>query len=321
MKKKIVVLCPGLPGRYRDIINDTAVNYGFIVSFCDDSETALREAADAEILYGQSAEFIRAGKKARWICAMSAGVEEYLKPGVIANPDCLLTNSSGSYGVSIAEHLVMVTVMILRGQKTFMREMDQKIWNPDRRMRSIKNSVITVAGTGDIGRNYAQRIRAFEPKEIIGINRSGRNPGKMFDRIDTASNTDRYLDITDVLVLCLPETKETRGFMSKDRLEHLSPEAYVINVGRGSTLDQKALTQRLSEKKLAGAALDVMETEPVPDDDPLWNLDPCILTPHISGKMTLDCTIDKNVRMFCEDLVNYCQGKRLRYLVDKNRGY
>lgn len=322
MKKKIVVFCPEFKSEHKEIINKTAAKYGYDVHYYDTVESAAPDAADAEILYGQTVPFIHAGKEARWICAMSAGVDNYLKPGVIQNPDCILTNSSGAYGLSISEHLVMVTLMLLRRQPVFMKEMEQQIWTQTgRQMRSIRDSVITIAGTGDIGTSYAKRLKPFGPKEVIGINRSGRGRGNVYDVIDTQEHLKQYLPKTDVLVLCLPETADTHGFLSRDRISLLSENAYVINVGRGSAIDQEALVEALNQERIAGAALDVMQEEPVPAGDPLWRAKNCILTPHISGKMTLPYTVNKNMEMFLTDLVNYCEDRPLRYIVNRGTGY
>ena len=107
-----------------------------------------------------------------------------------------------------------------------------------------------------------------------------------------------------------------------EKLPALLPaDACVINVGRGTALDQKALAEALNSGKLAGAALDVMDPEPLPQDDPLWDARNIILTPHVSGNMTLGYTCDENVARFCADLENYAAGRPLAGLVDRNRGY
>ena len=126
---------------------------------------------------------------------------------------------------------------------------------------------------------------------------------------------------TKILVMALPSTPETENILSRERIALLPPEAYVINVGRGTALDQDALTEALNSRRLAGAALDVMVPEPLPPDHPLWNARNLILTPHVSGNMTLGYTCDVNVEMFCRDLANYAAGRSLVNLVDRTLGY
>lgn len=121
--------------------------------------------------------------------------------------------------------------------------------------------------------------------------------------------------------MALPSTPETVHILNRERIALLPADACVINVGRGTALDQKALAEALNSGKLAGAALDVMDPEPLPQDDPLWDARNIILTPHVSGNMTLGYTCDENVARFCADLENYAAGRPLAGLVDRNRGY
>ena len=121
--------------------------------------------------------------------------------------------------------------------------------------------------------------------------------------------------------MALPSTPETVGILSRERISLLPEHAYVVNVGRGSAIDQQALGDALRAGKLAGAALDVMTPEPLPTDDPLWDCPNIIITPHVSGNMSLGLTCDIDVDMFCADLERYAAGKPLHNLVDRIRGY
>ena len=109
--------------------------------------------------------------------------------------------------------------------------------------------------------------------------------------------------------------------MNAARIELLPQGAYVVNVGRGSAIDEDALVSALENGKLGGAALDVFKTEPLPADSPLWKVPNLLITPHVAGNLTLDYTLEKNVDMFCEDLVNFLEGRSLKYVVDRKKGY
>ena len=132
---------------------------------------------------------------------------------------------------------------------------------------------------------------------------------------------DSVLPTADALVMALPSTPETVGILSRERISLLPEHAYVVNVGRGSAIDQQALDDALRAGKLAGAALDVMTPEPLPTDDPLWDCPNIIITPHVSGNMSLGLTCDIDVDMFCGDLERYAAGRPLHNLVDRIRGY
>ena len=121
--------------------------------------------------------------------------------------------------------------------------------------------------------------------------------------------------------MCLPETSETKGIMSGERISLLPEGAYVVNVGRGSAIDEDALADNLLNGKLAGAALDVFCKEPLPKESRLWGIKNLIITPHAAGDVTVEYSLDKNIDMFCEDLERYAGGLPLRHLIDKKRGY
>jgi len=128
--------------------------------------------------------------------------------------------------------------------------------------------------------------------KIVGLSRSGK-PHPAFDEVYPISALDDVLPRTKILVMALPSTPETVHILNRERIALLPADACVINVGRGTALDQKALAEALNSGKLAGAALDVMDPEPLPQDDPLWDARNIILTPHVSGNMTLGYTCDE----------------------------
>ena len=323
MSRDICVYLEFLTPAHRAQIENAAREAGFSVHFfgLDQFEEARACLQYCEVLYAHSLELLKAAPASlRWYCCSFAGVDIYCKdPSVFANPNCLLTNSSG-YGVTIAEHVVMVTLMLLRRMPEYEEMVRQRSWSNQLPIRSIRDNEFTILGTGDIGVNVAQRLRGMGAARVTGLSRSGRRV-EGFDEVPPISLLDEVLPKTRILVLALPATAVTENILSRDRIALLPPEAYVINVGRGTALDQEALVEALNSRKLAGAALDVMRPEPLPPGHPLWNARNIILTPHVSGNMTLGYTCDVNVEMFCRDLANYAAGKPLVNLVDRALGY
>ena len=236
------------------------------------------------------------------------------------NPDAVLTNSSGAYGVTIAEHIIMVTLEMLRAQPEYSGIVARRQWKRDLPVRSIKGSRVTRLGTGDIGCEAAKRLRAFEPASLAGFNSSGRNPLSLFDRIVTGGGLDTELKSTDILIVSLPNTEKTYHLLDKARLALLPDGALIVNVGRGAVIDETALKAELRTRRLY-AALDVFTTEPLPPDSPLWDCPNLTVTPHISGNMTLGYTKDRIVSLFLEDFENYCAGMPLKRKVDLSKGY
>ena len=320
MSRKLLVHIPQLTGPQRDRIRREAEKQGLEPSFQDQRDRALEASADAEVIFGQDAEMVRRAAHLQWICTPSAGADHFMTPGLFMRPEAVLTNSAGAYGVTIAEHTVMVTLEVLRRQQEYTRIVSEREWRRDLPIRSIRGSRILILGTGDIGREVALRMRAFSPERIVGINRSGRNPGDMFDAVDTLPNLDRWIADSDLLILALPGTAETVHVLDRRRLAALPQGALIVNVGRGSAIDQEALREQLQAGWLF-AALDVFETEPLPQQDPLWTCPNLLLTPHVAGNMTLPYTLERIVDFFLENLAAYGAGKPLKRQVDFAKGY
>lgn len=318
---KVIILSSELKQKNRDLIMTTAAKVNADVCFAESEDAIPDEYRDAEILYGFGMKTAASSRELKWLCVPSAGVDYLLKPGVFANEDCIITNSAGAYGVSIAEHIIMVSLMMMRQMTTIYRQSISGKWGSRLPQKSLKDCRITVLGTGDIGCNLARRAAAFEPASITGISRSGACSEASFDRICRSDALDEILPETDLLVMCLPDTAETRGILSGERIGLLPDGAYVVNVGRGSAIDEDALADSLESGHLAGAALDVFAREPLPSDSRLWNTENLLITPHVAGNLTLGYTLDKNVEMFCEDLLNYGEGRPLKYVIDKKLGY
>ena len=318
---KVIILNSELKEKHINFIKDTVKTVNADVCFVESEDDIPPEFEDAEVLYGFGMKTAAKSKNLKWLCVPSAGVDYLLKPGVFANEDCIITNSAGAYGVSISEHIIMASLMLMRQMPIIYRQSINGEWGSKLPQKSLKDCRITVLGTGDIGRNFAKRAKAFEPRTITGVCRSGKADESLFDRIVKMDDADNVLKETDLLVMCLPDTVETRGFLSKERIRILPNGAYVVNVGRGSAIDEDALADALESGKLAGAALDVFVKEPLPCDNRLWNTKNLIITPHVAGNLTLGITVDRNVEMFCEDLVNYANGAQLKHVIDKHRGY
>ena len=315
-------VCVGfMNGSYRRTITETAARLGFSVTFHDSEQVLAGEIEQYEVLFGHPAPgLLKKADKLRWLCSDFAGVEKYLPEEIWPRPDCLLSNASGAYGTTISEHIVMVLLMLLRRMPEYQSAMAERAWPCLTPIRSLTGSRVVVLGTGDVGRSAARRLRALGAA-VTGVCRSGRAEEPAFDRVLPVGQLNELLPQADALVMALPATAETAGVLSRERIALLGPQALVVNVGRGSAIDQPALVEALTARRLAGAALDVMEPEPLPPDHPLWQCPNTILTPHVSGNMALGLTCDLDVDMFCRDLGRYAAGEPLENLVDRGRGY
>lgn len=320
MSRIICVVNEFITDAHRRQIDAAAEKHGFSVRYYQTKADASGHLADCEVLFGHWRSLLKEAPMLKWYCCSYAGVDPYQPP--FRFPEgVLLTNSSGAYGVTISEHIMMVTLMLQRRMLDYAQIVRDRGWTNDLPVRSIQGSRLTLLGTGDIGTTFAQRAKALCPASVTGVNRSGRVPDPVYDRVMPMAELDRVLPETDILVMSLPSTPETVGVLSRERLALLPESAILVNVGRGSAIDQDALMDELNAGRLAGAALDVMTPEPLPADHPLWTTKNLLITPHVAGNMTLGYTCSKTVSMFCDDLENYAEGRPLKHLVDLKRGY
>lgn len=324
MSRNICIYQEFLTADHRAQLRKTADTLGFVPHFftLDQLEAAKACVQNCEILYAHSPDLLRAAPDTlQWYCCAFAGVDPYCEdPTLFANPDCILTNSN-VYGVTIAEHVIMVLLMLLRQMPSYERITANRSWENHLPIRSIRDSRFTVLGTGNIGRNVADRLHGMGAAQVIGLSRSGRQAPEHFDQVYSISALDEVLPETHHLIMALPGTPETTGILSRQRIALLPQDALVVNVGRGAAIDQDALVEALNTGAIGGAALDVMTPEPLPRNHPLWTARNTIVTPHVSGNMTLGYTCDRNVDLFCENLRRYAAGVPLLGVVDRQKGY
>lgn len=318
---KVIVLGSFFKQKHVQQIQNVATEVGAEVCFVATEREIPEDFHDAEILYGFGTETAKTSPALKWLAVPSAGVNYLMGEDAFANKNCMLTNSTGAFGVTIAEHIIGVTLMLMRQFFDVCTESRNGVWSSPRPQKSLKDSRITVLGTGNIGQCFAERVRAFEPKEVVGISRSGKGSDQLFDRMAKVEDLEQWLPLTDLLVMSLPETPETINILSHERINMMPHGALIVNVGRGTAIDEDALADALESGQIGGAALDVFRVEPLPSDSRLWHAKNLLITPHVAGGFTVDYTVDRNVEMFCENLRNYASGKPLERLIDWDKGY
>lgn len=311
-----------LTSKHKQQIEQIAITNNLKIHYFTDEADMDAAIGQCEILYGYiPPEKLRLAESLRWLACASSGVEQYLGEYLYATPGVILTNSAGAYGITISEHILMTLLMLLRRMNEYAAVTAQHQWKDLGRIRSIYGSVITVIGTGDIGTAFAQRAKALGAAHIRGVHRTNRVLPHCFDESYAIEDLDFALAGADVVVMCVPGTKETENLITKERLGLLKKSSVLVNVGRGTSIDQEALMDALNSGKIAGAALDVTAPEPLPADHPLWNTKNLILTPHVSGNMTLDITCDLDVNLFCNNLTRYCRKQPMKRVVERSVGY
>ncbi len=283
------------------------------------------EVADMDIFVGFSLrpeQFVRA-RKLKWIHSTAAGVSQLMYPELRASK-VILTNISGVHAIPLAEHILGTLVALARNLPAAVRYQQerrwaqQEIWDSPLRPRELAGQVLLVVGFGAIGREVARRIRPLGMK-IWAVTRSGKADTKLADRVLPASRLDDALRGADFVVLAAPETPETRHLIGARQLVTMKPTAFLLNVARGSLVDEAALTAALERHAIAGAALDVTQHEPLPPESPLWGLDNVFITPHISA--VSEHLWERQTKLLLENLARWFRGRKLLNRVDLKRGY
>ena len=252
----------------------------------------------------------------RWVHAASAGVDRLLFDDLL-NSEVTLTNSRGIFDRPMAEYVLGTVLSFAKDLHNSVRLQDSKQWQ-HRETERIEDKRALVVGTGPIGRAIARQLSAAGML-VTGSGRIARDDDPDFGHVHATDELAGVLDEFDYVVLAAPLTEQTRGLIDATTLAAFRPTARLINVGRGELVVQEDLVEALVAERLAGAALDVFDTEPLPDTSPLWEMPNVLISPHMSGD-TVGWT-DELVELFCTNLRSYLDGQSLRNVVDKERGY
>ncbi len=306
---------------YAEKIQSIANDHGYNVVQLPNDDNASGVVRNCEIIFGFiKPDLLSLAHNLRWFQCSFAGVEGFADMSLYANPDTVLTNAAGAFGVTISEHLICTLLMMFRHMPYYVHGHDNAQWIQKTPIRSIYGSKITVIGMGDIGTNFAKRMHALGA-EVRGVKRNRALKPDYLSALYTSEEIDIAISDADAVVLCLPSTHETQHIIDKRRLGLMPSSAILMNVGRGSAIDQDALVEALDNNKLGGAVLDVTVPEPLPNDHPLWSAKNCFITPHVSGTTSLALTCDYIVNIFLDNLKRYVSGEALEHVVDMKAGY
>jgi len=255
-------------------------------------------------------------KKLKWIQLSSIGIDQ-LPVEYVKNTSIIITNNRGGYSIPMGEWIVLKTLELFKNSKGLYENQTNKKWKMDTSIMELYGKTIGFVGTGTIAVEAAKRFQGFGVN-ILGVNTNGRDI-QYFDRCYAMAEINEMLKLCDVVVGTIPYTKATHHLINEERFVAMKKGAYFINVSRGSIVDEVALIENLKNGKLAGAALDVYEEEPLKEKNPLWDLNNVILTSHNSWVSEM-----RNVRRFdliYDNMKSYAQGKKLVNVVDLKRGY
>jgi phosphoglycerate dehydrogenase-like enzyme len=283
------------------------------------------ELAEADIFVGYSlrAEQLKDAKKLKWIHSTAAGVAQLMYPE-LRDSGIMVTNPSGIFSVPMSEHTLGLLLALSRNFPDCVRQQDrtvwsqQKIWDKPQHLSELNGKVLLIVGYGSIGREVAKRAKTFEMK-VWGVTRSGTGDRAYVEKIFAPAQLHEALPEADYVLICAPETAETKHLIGAAEIAKMKRGARLINIGRGSLLDEAAMMQALESGALGGAALDVAATEPLPAESPLWTAPNLFITPHTSG--VSDRLWNRQTEILIALLERWFDGREMFNRVDFARGY
>jgi len=227
-----------------------------------------------------------------------------------------VTNAAGVASAMMAEYVLGGFLHFALDLDGLRRDRRAKIWAP-RRMTPLRGKTLLVVGLGHTGRAIAARAKAFEMM-VIGT-RARPRPMEHVDEVHGSDELPRLMGRADHVAVCTPLIPATRGLIGQAEILAMKPGSVIADVSRGGVVDQRALHAALAEGRIAGAALDVFETEPLPLESPLWDLENVVLSPHASA--VFDGWEEASFELFLDNLERYMDGAPLINVVDPDRGY
>lgn len=291
----------------------------------------LEAVADAEVYcgWGIRRDVFLAARKLRWFHSGAAGARNSLFEEM-RESDIIFTNSAGMYGDSLADHAMAGILYFVRGLDLAVRAQRWREWaqsalnSPRSPLHAAPaageaaGASLGIIGYGGIGSALGRRAHALGMRVQAVRRNVDRKPPEL-DRLEGPEYLPQLLESSDFVALTAPETPETEGLLGAAEFARMKPGAVLINLARGTLVDEAALVRALETRRLRGAMLDVFKTEPLPTEHPLWGLENVLITPHVGG--TSAHFWRRETELIVRNISRYQRGDPLENRVDKARGY
>jgi phosphoglycerate dehydrogenase-like enzyme len=317
--KKTIIIAQNINEELKKEVEEAAPDYKIITG--KDKSTWEPYINEAEIIAGwkpKMAESLIEKAPLQWIQTWSAGVdqlplEDYKRKGY------KVTSANGVHAYPISETIFAFLLGWTRKLHTYVRQQEKKTWHHAHLKKEMHEKAVLIYGMGAIGKETAKIAKAFE-MHVAGVRRTVKNT-PYTDEVMTFEEAAEKLPEYDYIVNTLPSTKETKHLFSETIFEKMNRETFFVNIGRGDTVDEKALVAALEQENIAGAGLDVFTEEPLPEDHPFWTMENVIMTPHTAG--STEKYNERVIRdIFIPNLQAYTENKELPVnVVDYEAGY
>lgn len=252
----------------------------------------------------------------KWIQLTSIGIDQ-VPLEVVKERDIILTNNKGGYSIPIGEWIVLKILEMFKNSKAFYQKQEQKKWKIDTSLLEIYGKTVGFIGTGTIAVEAAKRLKGFGVN-ILGVNTKGADV-EYFNKCYSIDSLKDMVKLCDVIIVSIPYTDQTHHLINKELFLEMKDGVYIVNIARGSIIDEKSMIESLKDGKVGGAALDVFEKEPMDEANPLWDMENVIITPHNSW--VSEMRNERRFDMIYENLKRYISGEGLINIVNLEKGY
>jgi phosphoglycerate dehydrogenase-like enzyme len=290
-----------------------------------DEEDFLKMLGEAEVLYdfprGHVGDLVRVAPNLRWVQGSMAGAGEVAVKAGLGETDVVVTTASGIYSGPLAEFVLMAMLQHAKQLDHLRHDKAEKVWRQGA-VGGLERKTLCVVGMGSIGQAIATRARPFGMR-VVGVKRTVRDEDEAWgyaDELYPTAELHAALGEADYVAVTLPGTPETRHLLDAEAFAAVKQNAYFVNVGRGAVVDEAALVGALEDGRLSGAALDVFEIEPLPEESPLWGMENVIISAHTTDVVP-DLINDAQTDLFCENLRRYLAGEKMINVLDKRLMY
>jgi phosphoglycerate dehydrogenase-like enzyme len=291
----------------------------------EDDEAFVEMLGKAEVLYdfprGHVRDLMWVAPDLRWVQGSMAGAGEVAEKAGLGETDVAVTTASGIYSGPLAEFALMAMLQHAKQLEQLRRDKAGKVWRQGA-VGGLERKTLCVVGMGSIGQAIATRARPFGMR-VVGVKRTVRDGDEAWgfaDDLYPTAEMHAALREADFVAVTLPGTPETRHLLDAEAFAAMKKDAYFVNVGRGAVVDEAALVGALEDGHLSGAALDVFEVEPLPEESPLWELENVIVSAHTTDVVP-DLINAAQTDLFCENLRRYLAGEELINVLDKRLMY
>ena len=317
---KIIIGSDHLGINFPEKLQDMFPDANIVKAFTEEEQ--LNHIKNCTVYFGfPSKEIISKGKNLEWIACPGTGIDKIINNSKELRKKTIITNAPLAHVTPMAEHVVGSMVGLAHSFNKLFEDQNNRKWDVDQwnsKIVELKGSNVCIYGYGELGKSIAKKLKAFE-MNIYAIDPITDQEAGSHESISHPRELNNILEISNWLIIASPLIKDTKNFIKLENLLKMKKNSYVVIISRGGIINEHDLSVAVESKHLAGAAIDATETEPLPKDSPLWDLDNVIISQHASALSPE--MYEGRRQIFIENLKKYLNNETLLHICDLEKGF